>query len=121
MAFRVLIVDDEMDLRESLVRLLGRFGYICLTAASGAEAIQVIRTGSPNLIVTDLHMPGMDGLAVARYARDERPPIPVILMTAYPTAETRAQTGALGGTLHLGKPFANADLLKAVQDALADA
>ncbi len=121
MPFRILIVDDDTDLADTLARLLRRFGHTCLTAASASEAIGLIHIESPHLVVTDLHMPGMDGLAVARCARDQTPPIRVILMTAYPTPATQAQAGALGGTLHLGKPFANADFLKVVQDALAGA
>ncbi len=114
----VLIVDDDADLSETLVRLLGRFGHNCLVAASGSQAIGLIDTASPDLVVTDLHMPGMDGVAVARQARQKNPPIPVVLMTAYPTAETKREVQVVGGTIHLAKPFATADLLDAVQCAL---
>jgi CheY-like chemotaxis protein len=119
--FRILVVDDDTDHAETLARLLRRFGHTCLTAASAPEAISLLHTESPQLVVTDLHMPGVDGLAVVRCARDKTPPIPVILMTAYPTRESQEQTRALGGTLHLSKPFANTDFLKAVQDAVAGA
>lgn len=121
MPFQILVVDDDTDHTDTLARLLGRFGHTCLTAASAAEAIHLIHTASPHLVVTDLHMPGMDGLAVVRCARETTPPIPVILMTAYPTPETQAQTGAIGGTVYLAKPFANADFLRVVQDTLAGA
>ncbi len=110
----VLIVDDDADLSETLARLLGRFGHTCLVAASGSEAIGLIDVALPDLVVTDLHMPGLDGLAVARQARQKSPPIPVVLMTAYPLAEPRRE----GGILHLAKPFANADMLDAVERAL---
>ena len=114
----VLIVDDDADLSETLARLLGRFGHKCLVAASGSEAIQVIDTVTPDVVVTDLHMPGLDGVAVARRARQESPPIPVVLMTAYPTPDPRREAQAAGGTVYLAKPFANVDMLDAVQRAL---
>jgi CheY-like chemotaxis protein len=114
----VLIVDDDPDLSETLARLLGRFGHKCLVAASGAEAIGLIDTASPDLVVTDLHMPGMDGVAVARRAREKNPPIPVVLMTAYPTFGTTRQAPTANGMVYLAKPFANAAMLDAVRRAL---
>jgi CheY-like chemotaxis protein len=120
-AFRILVVDDDLDLVDTLARLLRRFSHTCVTASSGEEAIRLMRFESPQLVVTDLHMPGLDGLAVARCARENTPPIPVILMTAYPTAESHAAAGALGGTRQLRKPFANADFMKAVEDVMAGA
>jgi CheY-like chemotaxis protein len=118
MGFRVLIADDDVDLRVTLVRLLGRFGYSCLTASSGAEAMQIIQAESPDLVVTDLHMPGIDGVAVARYAREHNPPIPVVLISAYPGRGPYRQVQETGATIHLAKPFANLDLVNAVQRAL---
>ena len=115
MGFRILIVDAESDLRTTLVRLLGRFGYSCLSASSGAEAIQVMQAECPDLVVTDLHAPGIDGIAVARCAREHSPPIPVVLMTAYPTRMTRRQVQQVGATTHIGKPFASLDLVNAVR------
>jgi CheY-like chemotaxis protein len=70
---------------------------------------------SPDLVVTDLRMPGRDGMTVARHARQHRPPIPVILMTAYATSQTREDVARMGGTTYITKPFANADLLAAVR------
>ena len=118
MPIRILIVDDAVDLVDTLARLLWRFGYTCLTASSAQRAKAIIDAEKPQLVVTDLHMPGMDGLTVARCARETVPPIPVILMTAYPSAESHARARTLGVTAYLPKPFANADFLKAVESAL---
>ena len=114
----ILLVDDEADLTDGLVRLLTRFSHTCLTASSGREAIAIIDADRIDLVVTDLHMPDMDGMAVARSARGKQPPIPVILMTAYPALESRPLLVVLGA-IFLSKPFANADFLRAVQEALA--
>lgn len=116
---RVLIVDDDSDLLQTVVRLLGRFGYTCLTASSADEAVRRMDVESPDLVVTDLQMPGMDGVAVARRAREHIPPIPVVLMTAYHTRETERRAAEVGVAIHLAKPFANLDLVRGVQRALA--
>jgi CheY-like chemotaxis protein len=114
----VLIVDDDADLSETLARLLGRFGHRCLVAASGSEAIELIDGASPDLVVADLHTAGTDGLAVTRRARQKHPPIPVVLMTRYPMAEAAPGAGMASGIVRLAKPFANAEVLDAVERAL---
>jgi CheY-like chemotaxis protein len=114
----VLVVDDDVDLGETLVLLLRRFGYTCLSAASGDQAITILDSGVLDLVVTDLHMPGTDGLAVARRAREKRPPVPVVLMTAYPMSDSERQTRTDVGTILISKPFANTDMLDAVRRAL---
>lgn len=115
---RILIVDDEIDLLDTLVRLLGRRGYKCRVASSGADAILALEAEAPDLVVTDLHMPGTDGLEVVRHARHHVPPIPVIVLTAYATSETHQDIRRMGGTTCIAKPFANADLVNAVQRAV---
>ena len=74
----------------------------------------------PDLVVTDLHIPGIDGMAVARWARKRRPPIPVVLMTAYPMRVTHRQVQEAGATTHVEKPFASLDLVKAVRAGLGE-
>lgn len=118
MGCRVLVIDDDRDLLETLARLLGRAGYTCLTAASGADGIRAMESELPDLVVTDLHMPGIDGIAVMRSARSHKPPIPVVLMTAYPASWTEGRAREAGDTIRLAKPFANVDLLNAIRRAL---
>jgi DNA-binding NtrC family response regulator len=118
MAHRILLVDDDIDVLDTLVRLLGREGYTCRVASSGDEGIRAVDAEAPDLVVTDLRMPGVDGMAVARHARQHHPPIPVILMTAYATSETNRDVRRMGGTTYVTKPFANEDLLAAVRRAV---
>jgi CheY-like chemotaxis protein len=118
LSFCVLVVDDDVDLGETLVLLLRRFGYTCLSAASGDQAIAILDAEPLDLVVTDLHMPGTDGLAVARRAREKCPPIPVVLMTAYPMSDSERQIPTKVGTILIPKPFANTDMLDAVRHAL---
>lgn len=118
MAHQILLVDDDIDVLDTLVRLLRREGYTCRVASSGDEGIRALDAEAPDLVVTDLRMPGVDGMAVARHARQHQPPIPVILMTAYATSETNRDVRRMGGTTYVTKPFANADLLAAVRRAM---
>jgi len=119
MSFRVLVVEDDPDMLETLGRLLGRFGYKCLTATSGPEGIDAIEIESPDLVVTDLHLPGTDGVAVMRSARAHVPAIPVVLMSAYPTLKSQGLARQDRALVHLAKPFTNTNFLAAVQHALA--
>ena len=117
---RVLIVDDDADMVTTCAQILTQHGYACLTASAGSEAITMMAAERPDLVVTDLHMPGVDGLAVARHARERVPPIPVVLISAWPSVRGAGDGCLAGATAHLAKPFANADLVATVRRALRD-
>ena len=85
---------------------------------TGPDAIALIDRERPDLVVADLRLPGVDGLAVARHARGRVPPIPVILITAYDSPQARAAARESGVSIYLAKPFANAAFLDAVRRAL---
>jgi len=114
----ILVVDDEPDLVANCERLLRRLGHTCLEAHSGLEAVELISREAPDLVVTDLRLPGADGLAVARHAGGQVPPIPVILMTAYDSPQARSAALESGVAAYLAKPFSNAAFLNTVQRAL---
>jgi len=118
MAARILVVDDDPDMVATCAQILTRHGYACLTASAGSEAIAMMDTEPLDLVVTDLHMPGIDGLAIACHARERVPPIPVVLITAWPPA--RGAPDGQRATTRLAKPFANADLVATVRRALRD-
>jgi CheY-like chemotaxis protein len=115
---KILIVDDDPDMVTTCAQILAAHGYRCLTASAGAEAIAMIDAEHPDLVVTDLHMPGVDGLAVAHHASEKVAPIPVVLVTAWPRAG-RVEDGP-SVTASLAKPFANAHLVALVRRALRD-
>jgi CheY-like chemotaxis protein len=115
---KTLIVEDEPDLLETCVRLLRQVGHSCLAAPSAREAITLIDARRPNLVVTDLRLPTLDGLAVARHARRTSPPIPVIITTGYTSAEARREAYKAGATIFLPKPFTAAEFMEAVNRAL---
>ena len=110
----ILVVDDEPELVASCERLLRRVGHVSLRAFTGPEAFVLIDQEKPDLVVADLRLPGADGLAVARHARAQVPPIPVILITAYDSEQARQAARETGVDVYLPKPFSNATFLEAV-------
>jgi CheY-like chemotaxis protein len=121
MSRTILIVDDEPDLVVNCERLLQREGHRFLQAHTGPDAMRVIDRERPDLVVTDLRLPGAGGLTVARHARSCVPPIPVILITAYDSPQARVAAKESGVGSYLTKPFSNAAFLEAVQRAFASA
>lgn len=114
------MVDDEPDLLGSCERLLRRLGHVCLSVGEGVEAMALIDRVEPDLVITDLRLPGTDGFSVARHAGTRVPPIPVILITAYDSPWARGAARAMNVAAYLSKPFTNAAFLDAVSHALAE-
>ncbi|MBR57976.1 MAG: DNA-binding response regulator [Myxococcales bacterium] len=101
----VLVVDDEVNLRKVLGTLLRRAGYSVRTAGDGIEALEVLSRESISVIVTDLKMPRMDGLALLKKIRSQRPDIPVILITAFGTVDRAVGAIKAGAFDFITKPF----------------
>ncbi len=114
----VLVVDDEPDMLENVGRILRRAAFACLTAGSAREALAVVERDRPDLILTDLRMPGMDGLALLRAVKRLSPPTPVVIFTAYASEATAQEALAAGATGFLAKPFSGAELLQTVRRSL---
>ncbi|HEU5320838.1 MAG TPA: response regulator, partial [Methylomirabilota bacterium] len=85
---RVLIVDDEPDMVENCTRILRRAGYRCLGATDPERALAFVESERPDLLLTDLKMPGMDGVELMRRARELDPALPVIVITAFASIES---------------------------------
>ncbi|HNQ62705.1 MAG TPA: response regulator [Syntrophorhabdaceae bacterium] len=118
---KILIVDDDQDIRLLLDFNLSGEGYEVLEATHGAEALDIIKTGEVNLVVTDLSMPVMDGYELIKNLKDnpETSKIPVLLLTGQ--EEERV---SIEGMVHppndfIPKPFAKADLLEKVKKLLS--
>jgi two-component system, NtrC family, response regulator HydG len=114
---RILVVDDEVSNLKVLERLLGKGGYAVFTAASGPEALDVLRAEQPELLLTDLKMPGMDGLELLRAARTVSPTTEVILMTAYGTVEIAVEAMKEGAYDFVTKPLKRHEILRSVGKA----
>lgn len=116
---KVLIVEDEPDLATTCARLLRWMGHAPLVTLSGQEAVELMEREHPDLILTDLRLPALDGLAVLRHARRSARKIPVILFTAYTSQAARQQALEQGAAVYLPKPFTAAALHAAIERAVA--
>jgi heterodisulfide reductase subunit A len=103
--FRILVVDDELIIRDSLSEWLREEGFDVSMAASGAEALDLLSVGTVDLMLTDIKMPGMDGVELLKRAREAVPDLCVLMMTAYATVETAIAALKTGARDYLIKPF----------------
>jgi DNA-binding NtrC family response regulator len=115
---RLLIVDDEPEMVENLVRLLRREGYRCLSAMDGKKAAEILEAQRPDLMLTDLKMPEMDGMDLLRRAHKIDPALPVIMITAFSTIESAVQAIREGAFDYLPKNFTADQLRVSVERAL---
>ena len=115
---RVLIVDDEPDMVENLTRILRRGGYRCLRATEADRGLAMLESEHPDLLLTDLRMPGIDGMELLRAARELDPPVPAIVITAHATVESAVAAIKQGAFDYLPKNFSVDQLLLVVERAL---
>jgi DNA-binding NtrC family response regulator len=102
---RILIVDDEANIRNALAKLLTKSGHEVKSAASVQEALAMIRSNSFDVILTDLRMPGDDGLLLLREIKKKESAVEVVVMTAYGTIETAVQAMREGAYDYIEKPI----------------
>lgn len=117
----VAAVDDDFRVRESIKSLLESAGYAPLVFSSAEDFLQSGTLATATCVISDVRMPGMDGIELQRRIRLERPTLPVILISAHYNAEVRLKAIREGAVDVLYKPFDAADLLKMVQSALTKA
>jgi heterodisulfide reductase subunit A len=103
--FRILVVDDELVVRDSLKEWLVEEGFSVDMAASGAEALDQLSRQAYQLMLLDIKMPEMDGVEVLQAAKENSPDLNVIMMTAYATVETAVEAMKIGALDYLIKPF----------------
>jgi CheY-like chemotaxis protein len=114
---RVLVVDDEADARELISRVLTDHGALVTTANSAPEALAIVETGPPDVLVSDVGMSGMDGYQLMRKIRAGEPKgtrLPALALTAFARAEDRKRAMVAGYQSHLAKPFDVAELVLTV-------
>src|SRR5579871_1890976 len=118
---RILIAEDEEAIRSLVARALTQDGHAVTTACDGAEALDIVQreAGAFELLLTDIRMPLMDGIALALATARDYPDITILLMTGY--ADQRERATGLQRLIHdvVSKPFSLATIREAVADALA--
>ncbi|HEY7366274.1 MAG TPA: response regulator [Methylomirabilota bacterium] len=101
----MLVIDDEVDLLQTYERLLRRMGCDVITAERGQDGLAIAQSRHVALVVVDLRLPDIDGLALVRALRARPDPPPVIVITGFGSAETRQAALDAGAAGYLGKPF----------------
>jgi len=118
---RILIADDEESMRSLVARAIAMDGHDIVTAQDGAEALEILTAdqGTFDLLLTDIQMPVMDGIALALSAARDFPELTILLMTGF--ADQRERASNLSAIAHdvITKPFSVADIRTAVADALS--
>lgn len=114
----ILIVDDDTEIRYSLDRVLASRGYRITTAGSGEDGIKVLKESDPDVVFLDIRMDGMSGLEALQHMRAANKRVPIILMTAFGTAQTAIEAMKYGAFDYIMKPFDPDRVLALVQNAL---
>jgi UDP-3-O-[3-hydroxymyristoyl] N-acetylglucosamine deacetylase len=120
MAARVLIVDDEQDIRSTLAQILSDEGFATLDSGSGAEALELYAREQPDVVLLDVWLPDKDGLEVLAEIRATEHPAPVIMISGHGTVSTAVRAIQMGAVEYLEKPPSYDQVVRAVSRAIAD-
>lgn len=115
---KVLIVDDQNGIRVLLVEVFSVEGYQTFQASNGKLALEIVRRESPDLVLLDMKIPGMDGLDILKHIKQIDASIKVIMMTAYGELDMIKEATDLGAIMHFTKPFDIDELRIAVNSEL---
>ena len=116
----ILVVDDSKFSRSRVVAALTGFGYVLTEADSGATALEAVRAARPDLIVTDLLMPQLDGLGLIAALQREGFSIPIIVLSADIQSTSKSASAELGARAFLHKPFAPDELRRTIGELLSE-
>ncbi|MEW6739774.1 MAG: sigma-54 dependent transcriptional regulator [Nitrospirota bacterium] len=115
---KILIVDDEPDICRALEFLLKREGYTVTSVNSGEDAIEKLKTNGFDVVITDLKMGRVDGMAVLEKAKEINPDMPVIMMTAFASIESAVEAMKRGAADYIVKPFLNEEIKLTIKKVL---
>jgi two-component system nitrogen regulation response regulator NtrX len=118
MKARILVIDDEPAIRDTMRMTLEYDGHECLTAGSGQEGLTLAERENPDLVFLDIKMPGLDGLEVLSRLRGMNETLPVVMISAHGTATTALEAGRLGAFRFIEKPLSKDYILDAVREGL---
>jgi two-component system nitrogen regulation response regulator NtrX len=118
-AKKILVVDDQESMREMLSELLQMMGYEARAVDGGQQALQSLQETETDLVITDLNMPGMDGMELMKRIKMLYPGLPVIIITGYGTFNTERQVLSSGADGYIPKPCTINRVQETVNQALA--
>lgn len=114
---KILVVDDEQIVLDSVTKHLRKEEYTIVTVLSAPEAVSLLDSDPPNIILTDLMMPEIDGLELMKISKEKLPQTPIIMITGYATINTALQATQLGAFDYIAKPFTRSELQSVVRRA----
>ena len=117
---KILIADDEKDICDILKRLVHPEGYKALTTHDGESALKMVRSALPEALLTDLKMPGIDGMGLLRRLKEVDPDLPVIMITAYADISGAVEALRAGAHDYLAKPFDHNEVVRVLQRAITE-
>ncbi|MBI5597259.1 MAG: response regulator [Elusimicrobia bacterium] len=115
---RILVVDDEPDMRMALANVLNRIGHQVFEAGDGPGALEFLAKDGADLVLLDMRLPGMDGPQILRALRERDKATPVVMVTGYGSVESAVEVMRLGASHYLSKPFSNQELVETVERIL---
>lgn len=116
---KILILDDEPDMAENVRRIVEAAGYDALVETDGLRALDAVERERPELVLTDLRMPDIDGLAFLERVKSRHPEIAVIVFTGYASAHCEVEAIKKGASDYFSKPFRPDEVVLRVEKALA--
>jgi DNA-binding NtrC family response regulator len=114
----VLIVDDEPLVRQTLSEWMRKKNFRVAEAEGGRQAMEMIRTGDPDIVISDVVMPGMDGIQLLKEAKAVKADIPFLMISGYPSRSTAVDIMNHGASDYLPKPFTPEELTRRVNRTL---
>ncbi len=114
----ILIIDDDPQLRKSFKKVLASYGYTVTAVPSAEAGIELVKENPPSVVIMDLKLPGMNGLEGFLKIKEIDPKLPVIIMTAYGTADTAIEAIKLGAFDYILKPFEIPNMIDIIRQAL---
>ncbi len=116
----ILVVDDELLIRDLLYDFFSGQGWQISIAENGEKALDILRDRKIDLVLTDIRMPEMDGLALTRHVKDSYPDIPVVIMTGYPSVDSAVAALRSKVADYIIKPFNINQLYKLIEEKLKE-
>src|SRR4026209_1605225 len=117
MKSRILVIDDEAEIRRSVRMILEYEGYEVLEASSGPEGVTLAERESPHLVFLDIKMPGMDGLDAAQPLKASKETLPVVIISGHGTVSTAVEATKAGAFDFIEKPLASERVLVTIRNA----
>ena len=114
----VLVIDDDAEMLASLRKTISKRGFHVLTAHNGSEGLDLLRERGPDVVLTDLRMPAIDGMSLLKASRTIAPDVPVIILTAYGSVDLAVEAIRAGASSFILKPLRSSTLLSALDAAL---